>query len=308
MTRPERVAEAEAIARRILRSHFGVAEAALTYNERGISNYVFEAAIPRGPVVLRIGPAERQKDRFTRERCVIEQVREAGVPVPEIIEQGEEDGWTYMAVHRMAGDPATDHPQRLKILSETARLAAARIHRVRTAGFGPDFALEGKCGGGDVSWRGWLDDGLNAADRLHYLRHHRIVSQDQHREFAETLEAVRQWSGFPILNHGDLRLKNVLVDANADIVGLIDWEDCVSSAGPHWDISVALHDLNVDEKEAFLDGYGLNAAEIREFAPAWRLFNAINYVPHIERMLREADKAGLESVRNRFAGALELYA
>jgi aminoglycoside phosphotransferase (APT) family kinase protein len=308
MTRPERVAEAESVARRILKSHFGVANAALTYNEHGISNYVFEAAIPRGPVVLRIGPADRQKDRFTRERCVIEQVREAGVPVPEIIEQGEEDGWAYMAVHRMAGDPAMDHPERLKILSETARLAARRIHRVSVVGFGRDFALEGKCGGGDVGWRGWLDEELEAAGRLELLRDNRIISDDQRREFGEILDAVRGWSSPAVLNHGDLRLKNVLVSADGAIVGLIDWEQCVASSGPHWDISVALHDLNIDEKEAFLDGYGLSTAEIREFAPAWRLFNALNYVPHIERMLEEGDEPGLDSVRNRFAGALELYA
>lgn len=307
MTRPERVAEAEAIARRVLGAQFGVAEARLTYNQSGISNYVFEAAIPRGPVVLRIGPAEEHQERFTRERCVIEQVREAGVPVPEIIEQGEEDGWAYMAVHRMAGEPATNHPGRLGILREAARLAAQRIHAIRTVGFGPDFALEGRCGGGRVGWRGWLEEGLDAANRIDLLHAHRIISREKRAEFEKTLEAVKSWSGPPILNHGDLRLKNLLVDADGGIIGVIDWEDCLSSVGPHWDISVALHDLNVDEKEAFLDGYGLGSAEIRDLAPVWRLFNAINYVPAVERRLKLHDEAELERLRLRFSGALDLY-
>jgi len=307
MTRPDRIAEAEAIAQKILKSQFGVSDADLTHKPTGLSNYVFEAAIPRGPVVLRIGPTDKQEHGFTRERCVIEQVREAGVPVPEIIEQGEADSWAYMVVHRMAGEPATDHPRRIDILRETARLAARRIHKVRTVGFGYDFALEGRCGGGELGWREWLDDGLGAAGRLDLLRDKDIVSAGQHAEFAETLDAVRKWDGPPVLNHGDLRLKNVLVDADGAIVGLIDWESCVSAVGPHWDLSVALHDLSVDQKEAFLDGYGLDADQVREFAPVWRLFNALNYVPKVERLLKKHDRAGLEHVRNRFAGALELY-
>jgi aminoglycoside phosphotransferase (APT) family kinase protein len=308
MTKPERVPEAEAIARRVLATHFGVAEAKLTYQERGLSNYVFEADIPGGPVVLRIGPAARQRERFTRERCVIEQVREAGIPVPEIIEQGEENGWAYMAVHRMAGEPATDHPARLDILRETARLAAGFVHQVPTGGFGPDFALEGRCGGGQMSWRGWLDEGLDAFHRLDLLRTREVVDSGQLDALKDTLENVRQWDGPSVLQHGDLRFKNVLVDGDGAIVGLIDWEGCVSSTGPHWDLSIALHDLSIDEKEAFLDGYGLSGDQVREFAPVWRLFNALNYAPRVDRLSKLNDGASLEQVRIRFSGALDLFA
>jgi aminoglycoside phosphotransferase (APT) family kinase protein len=305
MTDPE--SEAETIARLILDSTFGLAGAPIVPVEGGLANQVFEAASPDGPIVLRMGPASRRRDVFNRERCVIARVREAGLPVPDVLGHGVKGTWAYMVVRRMDGESATHHPKRLDILRETARLAARRVHTIATIGFGFDFALEGLCGGGQVSWRGWLEDHLEANSRLEFLRSHDVISSDQLTALRDTLEEVIEMADPPVLNHGDLRLKNVLVDGDGTIVGLIDWENCVSAAGPHWDLSVALHDLNADEKEAFLDGYGLSVAAAREFAPVWRLFNALNYVREVRRLLSSNDEVGLERVRNRFRGALDLY-
>lgn len=303
---PDRLTEVEGVAREILKS-LAITDAELVHKESGTTNYVFEVAGGRAPMVLRIGLKAKKQLAFARERCVIERVREAGIPVPEVLEQGEAGEWTYMAVLRMAGEPATNHPQRLGTLRDLARLAATCIHRVETIGYGPDFALEGQCGGGQVGWREWLYDRLGAVRRLELLRANGIISDDRFAGFRETLESVARWTDPPILNHGDLRLKNVLVDDSGAIVGLIDWEYCVSAAGPHWDLSVALHDLTIDQKEAFLEGYGLTAEAERQFAPAWRLFNALNYAPVVEKRIRKNDQAALERLRERFRGTLDLY-
>lgn len=303
---PDRLAEAEDVAREILKS-LAITDAELVHKESGTTNYVFEVTTTRTPMVLRIGPREKKQRAFARERCVIERVREAGIPVPEVLEQGEIGDWAYMAVVRMAGEPATNHPKRLDILAEVARLAAACVHRVETIGFGPDFALEGQCGGGQVGWREWLEEQLRAPRRLELLRVNEIISDDQFAALRDTLESVARWTDPPILNHGDLRLKNVLVDESGRIVGLIDWEYCISAAGPHWDLSVALHDLTIDQKEAFLGGYGLDVDAKRKFAPAWRLFNALNYAPVVERRIGKHDEAALKRLRERFSGTLDLY-
>lgn len=303
----EHSAEAEGVARHVLKSKFGVADAKLTRKQGGLANFVFEAITPAGLFVLRIGPAEKRRARFTRERCVIGRVRDAGIPAPEVLDQGEAGDWAYLVLERIAGEPATDHPRRLDIVREASRLAAVCIHRIPTIGFGYDFALEGQCGNGHWSWQAWLDEVLHAGDRLVRLHEHDIVSDEQLETLKEVLDRVRRWTGKPILNHGDLRLKNVLVDEYGKIVSVIDWEHCVSAIGPHWDLSVALHDLSIDQKQAFLDGYGLPAEDVRKFSPVWRLFNAVNYWPVVERYLRRKDAEALEQIRNRFRGALDLY-
>jgi hygromycin-B 4-O-kinase len=303
----ERAAAAVSIARHILKSQFGVNDAELTPKEGGLTNYVFEAATPAGPIVLRLGPSEKRTSDFAREHCVIDRVREAGIPAPEVLDQGEHDDWAYLILKWLPGRSATDHPKRLDILRESARLAATGIHLIRPIGYGHDFALEGQCSNGHLSWRAWLDEVLDASGRVARLRKHDIISDEQLKKLRDTLEEVRRWTGAPVLNHGDLRLKNLMVDDDGSIVAIIDWDSSVSVIGPHWDLSVALHDLNVDEEEAFLDGYGMRTEDVPKFAPVWRLFNAINYVPEVERLLRRRDQSGLERIRNRFRGALGLY-
>jgi aminoglycoside phosphotransferase (APT) family kinase protein len=45
----------------------------------------------------------------------------------------------------------------------------------------------------------------------------------------------------PRLNHGDLRLKNVLVDSAGRINAIIDWENAVAAPAPEWELALALH-------------------------------------------------------------------
>jgi aminoglycoside phosphotransferase (APT) family kinase protein len=299
--------EAEAVAREVLRTQFAIRDTKVAHQETGRTNYVFEVPTAPTPLVLRMGPKATKQQAFAREHCVIDRLREAGIPVPDVLGQGESGDWAYMAVRRIAGEQATDHPRRADIMRDVGRLAAVQIHRIETIGFGRDFALEGKCGGGGRSWRDWLNKDLDAAARLELLRAHRVIADAQWRELRQTLEAIEQWTGPPVLNHGDLRLKNVLVDSEGQIVGLIDWEWCVSSVGGHWDLSVALHDLNIDQKEAFIDGYGLTPEAVREQVHVWRLFNALNYAPVVGRRLEANDQAAVERLRTRFSGALDLY-
>jgi hypothetical protein len=74
-----------------------------------------------------------------------------------------------------------------------------------------------------------------------------------------------------------------------------------------WDVSVALHDLWVDQIEAFLDGYGMSADQVRAHMPVWRLFNALNYAPEVQHPANSGDEQGLERIRVRFSGAFDLF-
>lgn len=300
-------AQEEAAAREIMAHCLGESDPKLERQEGGLSNCVFEATSANGRVVIRMGQADKRAAAFAREHRSIRRAAEAGVPVPRVIAQGEHAGWAYVIAHKAAGQPATDHPQRLDILQKLAGLAAERIHTIPTRGFGAEFSFDGVCGDG-TAWQSWLEQGLKAADRLRQLCLHAVITEDQRDTFLETLEALEEWSGQSVLNHGDLRLKNVLVDSEARITALLDWEMCLSTIGPHWDLSIALHDLSIDQKEAFIQGYGLTPEEVREFSPVWRLYNALNYAPELERIVESDDREALDRLRNRFSGSLDLYA
>ena len=277
----------------------------------GLSNHAFDVETDREQVVVRLADQPDKLEGFERERQAADRARAVGVPTQEVVAIGQEGAWTYSIARRLAGDPAMDHPDRLSILEELGRIARV-VHGIRTAGFGPRFTWD-EDGTGQASvwdgatWPEYLRHELRAEDRLDRLVRLGMIEDRQEASLRQTLTDVESWEGPPILNHGDLRLKNVVVSAEGHILGLIDWESSVSVVGPHWDLSIALHDLSIDAKQALLEGYGLSDDEIRRAAPSWRLFNVLNYVPTIDQLVDAGDTAELERMRTRLSGALDLY-
>jgi hygromycin-B 4-O-kinase len=102
-------------------------------------------------------------------------------------------------------------------------------------------------------------------------------------------------------------LKNVIVDEDGEITAIIDWQDCLSTLAPHWDISIALHDLSIDEKHLFIEGYGLSNADVEEMAPLVKAFNLLNYANTIEQAAADGDHKTLDECRLRLRGSLDLY-
>jgi len=77
-----------------------------------------------------------------------------------------------------------------------------------------------------------------------------------------------------------LRLKNVILDEKRRITAIIDWEECMSQIAPYWELSIALHDLTMDEKQSFLDGYGLDLKEFIRIDPGDQGLESVELRPH----------------------------
>ena len=92
-----------------------------------------------------------------------------------------------------------------------------------------------------------------------------------------------------------------------DITAIIDWENCVSSMGPYWDTSIALHDLSIDAQWKYLDGYQFPSHKLKKMIAAIKVFNFINYAPEIENIIRQKDKTRLEHYKLRLQGVLDLF-
>lgn len=305
------------VVRAVVERHTGETPDRVSPQGGGLSSHAFDVGTPNARLVVRIGQDEGKLAGFERERRCAERARSVGVPTQDVVGLGLEGPWAYTISHHLNGEPATDHPRRMEVIEGLGRLAAL-VHTIPTVGYGRHFtwvddahpAVAGTATSARLpasGWAGFLYEELDADARLSLLLERGLLLDRHAVVLRTTLEDVSCWDAAPVLNHGDLRLKNVVVNEAGEILGLIDWEVAVSSIGSAWDISLALHDLGIDAKQAFLAGYGLSEAEVRHAVPAWRLFNTLNYAPQLEALERAGDAAAVDRLRTRLTGALDLY-
>jgi aminoglycoside phosphotransferase (APT) family kinase protein len=300
-------AAARKMVRAVIAHHLGSPPKRVHAQSGGLTNYVFMVTHAEGELVVRLSPDPAKIKDYIKEQWAIAKVRELKVPTPDILEVGNEVvPHPYMISRKVEGKESTFHPQRLEILHEMGRYGAL-INSIRTTGFGSTFDWSNNQLSKNDSWDDFLDRELALDHRLKTLEKCRILSKARAKKLAATLRGIGKLAKRPTLNHGDLRLKNVLVNEKGAVTAIIDWEDCLSTLSPFWELSVALHDLSVDEKQVLLDGYGLKPAKVDEIVPLLRALNIINYAPEIERLLEERDSAQLERYRLRLTGGLDLY-
>ena len=304
---PAEVRKTRAMAKAVITHHFGSKPKRVLHRAGGLTNFVFQVEHGEGDFIVRISLAPAKLNDYLKEQWAMLKARDAGVPVAEILEVGNEVvSAPYMVARLMKGREATHHPDRLAILKDMGRITAL-IHRVSTTSFGQTFDWSRNQLSRNHTWKAFLHGELKIEERLEFLRLHRMLSGPQLKALRAILARMEACNSKPVLQHGDMRLKNVLVHEDGKIIAIIDWECCTSSIAPWWDLSIALHDLSIDAKQVFLEGYGLSEKQTREMAPAIKALNLIHYVPYIAGLLAAKDKERIERYRTRFSGALDLF-
>jgi hygromycin-B 4-O-kinase len=157
------------------------------------------------------------------------------------------------------------------------------------------------------TWINFLDVELAFDERMKILKKENILTPPNCKKLLTLYEKVKKWKIAPALNHGDLRLKNVIADNSGKIIAIIDWDNCISNVAPYWDLSIALHDLSIDGKHRFLEGYGVDFDEFDKMAYSMKVFNIINYADSIKAMKEKNDLQWLQYYRLRLNGDLDLY-
>jgi hygromycin-B 4-O-kinase len=273
----------------------------------GLTNYVYSVKAGKDELVVRISDKPETIQSFLKEQWAVAKAKEKGVPVPEILEVGNDIiPMPYMISKKIDGEEATHHKSGSDIIKEMGRLASL-IHSVSTKGFGHLFDWSQNTLSKNKTWKNFLDDELNITDRLHMLKKNKMISEKTMSLLKKELIKISKWNQQPCLQHGDLRLKNIMIDKKGNIIAVIDWENCISGVGAYWDTSIALHDLSVDAQWRYLEGYGLPDKKIMEMSTAIKVFNLLNYAPEIENIVQQKDKAKLEHYRIRLNGALDLF-
>ena len=294
------------LARKIVRKHFGAPASRIVYRSSGRTNFVFAINHVEGQFVIRISPDPERLDAFLKERWVSEAVRKAGVPSSEVLAVGNDvSSEPYMITRRVTGTEASHHPKRNRIIQQMGRFAET-INSIRTTSFGTNFDWTSK-GEKHGTWSDYLKEEFQIDERFEFFAQQRILPEAMLKRLISTIEASRNAGLKPALNHGDLRLKNVIVDDDGEIAAIIDWEDCISTIAPQWELSIALHDLSIDEKQLFIEGYGLNNSHVEEMAPLIKAFNIINYYGVAAGAVEQQDHKKLAEIKLRLEGSLDLY-
>ena len=274
----------------------------------GLANYVFEAKLRGQELIIRIANKPNRLQFFLKEQWAVRKAREFGVPVPEILEVGNElDGMPYMILEKISGQGADMCVDRLRTLRSLANHART-IHSIPTSGFGHVFDWSKNRLSRNKTWVDFLEDELGIEDRLALFRKNKIFAGQKLRRMESAIRDLERLDFNPRLNHGDIRLKNVILDESGAIKAIIDWENCLSGPAPQWDLSIALHDLSIDEKEAFVESYGLTPPGLEEIAPTLKTLNILNYGKALAKAVAKKDAAQVRHIKSRLNGAFDLFA
>jgi hygromycin-B 4-O-kinase len=92
-----------------------------------------------------------------------------------------------------------------------------------------------------------------------------------------------------------------------EVAAIVDWEECLSTLAPHWELSIALHDLSIDEKHILLEGYGMDGSTFEQMAPLITAFNIVNYYGPIRAAVEQGDDKTVAQFKLRLRGSLDLY-
>jgi len=238
---------------------------------KGSVNKVFIVEAANTKVVVRLNDDRAALDEYTKEAWCIEKAAAKGVPVSEVLGVGMFEEHAFMIQTYIAGDEGRNSRlSRSRIWQQLGKYARL-IHSIRVAGFGLKMSdlTEGDCRN---SWLEYLDyniDSLNERDELLRLN---VVTESQSKIIRAIFENLKEKTFNFGLNHGDISLKNVIVD-EACRVNLIDWGSAEASIVPHHDL-IEMLKMNMlenapDKKEiqAFLDGYGISQIEFEQMMP-----------------------------------------
>lgn len=291
----------------LVKHYFGTAPTSLAPLGGGLTNFVYSFSMGKEEFVVRLSDNSASLAGFMKEQWAVSHAQRAGVPVPEILEVGQDIvSFPYMIQRKVSGSDATGETDCKDILREMGHYTAI-IHSIRTRGYGPVFDWSKNTLSKSNTWPSYLKNELQLPQRIAVLAKHNMLPTTVLSRLRKELKTLEGLNKKPALQHGDMRLKNVMVNDKGKIVSIIDWENAVSSIPPYWDLSIALHDLNIDDKLYFLEGYGITQRAFRSIAPAIKAINLVNYAPVVERIVARKDKERLEQYRTRLQGALDLF-
>jgi aminoglycoside phosphotransferase (APT) family kinase protein len=238
---------------------------------KGSVNQVFIVTTGQTKVVVRLSERREAFAEYEKEAWCIERAARRGVSVPVVLKVGRWAEHAYMIQPYIAGHEGRDTTQPRAYLWRELGRYARLIHGIEVAGFG--LALSDLTDGdARTAWLKYLDyniESLTADDELLKLN---VLTGAQAKLIRSIFTGLKERAFSFGLNHGDLSLKNVIVEADGKVC-LLDWGSAEAGIVPHLDLIQLLkmnmleNDPTVAELQEFVAGYGLAQVEFARLLP-----------------------------------------
>jgi aminoglycoside phosphotransferase (APT) family kinase protein len=238
---------------------------------KGSVNKVFVAEASGGKVVVRMSDRPQAADEYAKEKWCIERAAALGIPVPAVLGLGWRGGHAYIVELFVEGDEGRVSPvartEVWRVLGRYARL----IHSITIPGFGLTLA-EITEGDARESWVRYLEYNIESLTDDDPLIELKVITRAQSCAVREIFVGLRGCEFTFGLNHGDLSLRNTIVDARGRVT-LLDWGSAEAAAVPHHDLiqllktSMTEGDPDDGELRSFVEGYGMSAAVLERMMP-----------------------------------------
>lgn len=238
---------------------------------RGSVNKVFVVEAARHKVVVRLSERAEASDEYAKEAWCMERAAAVGVPVPTVLGLGRSGRKAYIVQSYIDGDEGRDSPApRADIWRELGRYARL-VHTIDAPGFGLSLS---EITGGDArkSWLRHVEYNIESLTEDDPLLELKVLTRRQSKVVRDLFSALKARDFAFGLNHGDLSLKNTVVDV-CGTVYLLDWGSAEAAVVPHhdliemWKMSMTEGDPDGGEILAFLEGYGISSEEFGRMTP-----------------------------------------
>jgi aminoglycoside phosphotransferase (APT) family kinase protein len=238
---------------------------------KGSVNKVFIVEAVDHKVVVRMSDRAEALEEYTKEAWCIERAAARGVPVPSVMSVGRCEGIAYIIQSYIAGDEGRDSPAPKPGIWRELGKYAKLIHSIGVRGFGLKLS-EITQGDARQSWARYLKYNIESLTEDDPLIRLKVLTRPQ-SEVIKAVFADLKGREFTFgLNHGDISLKNTIVDTRGR-VSLLDWGSAEAAIVPHHDL-IQMLKMNMlegvpsgEEIRAFLAGYGISPAELERMMP-----------------------------------------
>lgn len=238
---------------------------------KGSVNKVFIVEAASQKVVIRLSSEDAALGEYEKEAWCIKQAAARGVPVPSVVGVGRCEGYAYIVQSHISGDDGrVSRAPKLGIWRELGKYAKL-IHSISVSGIGVTLS-EITQGDARKSWLQYLESNIESLTNDGPLITHKVLTPHQSKYVRSVFAGLRGREFKFGLNHGDISLKNAIIDKHGTIT-LIDWGAAEASVVPHHEL-IELYRMNMREGDpdnaqiqAFLDGYGISPAEFKRMRP-----------------------------------------
>lgn len=239
--------------------------------EKGFVNKVFIVETLKAKAIVRTRDEAGALKEYRKEAWCIERASALGVPVPAVLALGSFEQNAYMIQPFLEGDEGRKSSKPKghiwRKLGEYARL----IHSIKVAGFGLNLS-DLTAGDSQKSWLKYVGYNIESLCEDDELLKLGVLTNSESKKVRDVFENLRLQTFNFGLNHGDISLKNVIVDEGGNI-SLLDWGSAEASIVPHHDL-IQLLKMNMLENDpdeadigAFLDGYRISQTEFKRMMP-----------------------------------------